>query len=137
MLYGDWSAESGYRNGLVLGWLPDVTAVFVGSDEMTFGVVRALADLGRRVPEDVSVVAMDDIALARYCSPPLPPEPSSASPRSRARLRSELLEVVWRSRAVAPWQARQHSRSLAEPCWPAWERPAPACSAKGSRTRTW
>lgn len=71
ILYGDWSAESGYRNGLVLGRLPDVTAVFVGSDEMAFGVIRALADLDRRVPEDVSVVAMDDIALARYCSPPL------------------------------------------------------------------
>lgn len=71
VLYGDWSAESGYRNGLVLGRLPDVTAVFVGSDEMAFGLIRALADLGRRVPEDVSVVAMDDIALAQYCSPPL------------------------------------------------------------------
>ncbi len=71
VLYGDWSAESGYRNGLVLGRLPDVTAVFVGSDEMAFGLIRALVDLGRRVPEDISVVAMDDIALARYCSPPL------------------------------------------------------------------
>ncbi|MBU5422989.1 LacI family DNA-binding transcriptional regulator [Cellulomonas hominis] len=71
VLYGDWSAESGYRNGLVLGRLPDVTAVFAGSDEMAFGLIRALLDLGRRVPEDVSVVAMDDIALAQYCSPPL------------------------------------------------------------------
>lgn len=71
VLFGDWSAESGYRNGLVLGRLPDVTAVFVGSDEMAFGLIRALVDLGRRVPEDISVVAMDDIALAQYCSPPL------------------------------------------------------------------
>lgn len=71
VLYGDWSPESGYRNGLVLGRLPDVTAVFVGSDEMAFGVIRALEDLGRHVPQDVSIVAMDDIALAQYCSPPL------------------------------------------------------------------
>lgn len=71
VLYGDWSPESGYRNGLVLGRLPEVTAVFVASDEMAFGLIRGLTERGRRVPEDVSVVGMDDIALAEYCSPPL------------------------------------------------------------------
>lgn len=70
-LKGDWSPESGYRNGLVLGRIPDVTAVFVASDEMAFGVIRALHELGRRVPEDISVVGVDDIALAEYCSPSL------------------------------------------------------------------
>jgi DNA-binding LacI/PurR family transcriptional regulator len=55
----------------VLGRLPDVTAVFVASDEMAFGVIRALRETGKRVPEDVSVVGMDDIALAAYCDPPL------------------------------------------------------------------
>ncbi|GAA3428831.1 LacI family DNA-binding transcriptional regulator [Streptosporangium sandarakinum] len=70
-LEGDWSPESGYRNGLILGRIPDVTAVFVASDEMAFGVVRALHELGRRVPDDISVVGVDDIALASYCSPPL------------------------------------------------------------------
>jgi DNA-binding LacI/PurR family transcriptional regulator len=71
VLYGDWSPESGYRNGLLLGRMPDVTAIFVSSDEMAFGVLRALAELGRSVPGDVSVIGMDDIALARYASPPL------------------------------------------------------------------
>ena len=62
----------GYRNGLILGRIiPDVTAVFVASDEMAFGVIRALHELGRRVPEDISVVGVDDIALAEYCSPSL------------------------------------------------------------------
>jgi DNA-binding LacI/PurR family transcriptional regulator len=70
-LEGDWSPASGYRNGLVLGRIPDVTAVFVASDEMAFGVIRALHELGRRVPTDVSVVGVDDIALAEYCSPSL------------------------------------------------------------------
>ncbi|MGG7452302.1 MULTISPECIES: LacI family DNA-binding transcriptional regulator [Plantibacter] len=71
VLYGDWSPESGYRNGLLLGRMPDVTAIFVSSDEMAFGVLRALDELGRSVPGDVSVIGMDDIALARYASPPL------------------------------------------------------------------
>ncbi|MEU5840042.1 LacI family DNA-binding transcriptional regulator [Streptomyces diacarni] len=70
-LEGDWSPASGHRNGLVLGRIRDVTAVFVASDEMAFGVVRALHELGRRVPDDVSVVGVDDIELAAYCSPPL------------------------------------------------------------------
>ncbi|MHC6219287.1 substrate-binding domain-containing protein [Arthrobacter sp. MMS24-S77] len=38
---------------------------------MAFGVMRALAELGRRVPEDISVVGIDDIELAAYATPPL------------------------------------------------------------------
>lgn len=70
-LEGDWSPASGYHCGLVLSQVPDVTAVFVASDEMAFGVIRALHERGRRVPDDVSVVGVDDIALAEYCSPSL------------------------------------------------------------------
>ncbi|MDQ0277295.1 DNA-binding LacI/PurR family transcriptional regulator [Arthrobacter silviterrae] len=70
-LHGDWSPESGYRNGLVLGRMPEVTAILVASDEMAFGVIRALSELGRRIPEDVSVVGIDDIDLAAYSNPPL------------------------------------------------------------------
>lgn len=71
VLHGDWTAESGYRNGLILARMPDATAVFVSSDEMAFGVLRALTEVGRGVPEDVSVVSMDDIPLARFAHPPL------------------------------------------------------------------
>ncbi|MHA7985618.1 LacI family DNA-binding transcriptional regulator [Rathayibacter sp. CAU 1779] len=70
-LIGDWSPESGYRNGLILARIPDATAVFVSSDEMAFGLIRALAEQGRRVPEDVSVIGVDDISLAAFCTPPL------------------------------------------------------------------
>ncbi|MFB6613711.1 LacI family DNA-binding transcriptional regulator [Streptomyces sp. NPDC085524] len=70
-LDGDWSPASGYRNGLVLARIPDVTAIFVASDEMAFGVIRALHEVGRRVPDDISVVGFDDIELAEYCSPSL------------------------------------------------------------------
>lgn len=70
-LHGDWTPESGYRNGRLLGRMPEVTAILVASDEMAFGTLRALHELGRRVPEDVSVVGIDDIALAPYSQPPL------------------------------------------------------------------
>jgi len=70
-LVGDWSPASGYQNGLILARIPEVTAVFVASDEMAFGTIRAFHELGRRVPEDISVVGVDDISLAEFCSPPL------------------------------------------------------------------
>lgn len=70
-LRGDWSAESGYRAGLIIGRIPNATAVFAASDEMAFGVLRALHELGRAVPDDVSVIGVDDIPLAAYASPPL------------------------------------------------------------------
>lgn len=70
-LYGDWSADSGYRAGLILGRVPEVSAVFVASDEMAFGLIKAVTELGRKVPEDISVVGIDDIELAAFCSPPL------------------------------------------------------------------
>lgn len=68
---GDWTPESGYRAGRTIAAIPDATAVFVASDEMAFGVIRALHEAGRAVPEDVSVVSVDDIALAAYASPAL------------------------------------------------------------------
>ncbi|MFG2075227.1 DNA-binding transcriptional regulator, LacI/PurR family [Nonomuraea maritima] len=70
-LEGDWSPDSGYRQGQILARIPDVTAVFAASDEMAFGVIRALREHGRKVPDDVSIVSVDDIALAAYCCPPL------------------------------------------------------------------
>jgi DNA-binding LacI/PurR family transcriptional regulator len=38
---------------------------------MTLGVLRALREAGRRVPEDVSVVGFDDVPEAAYFGPPL------------------------------------------------------------------
>ncbi|WP_420310451.1 LacI family DNA-binding transcriptional regulator [Streptomyces sp. YS-B37] len=69
--YGDWSAESGYAIGRGLATRHDVTAVFAGNDHMAIGLIRALAEAGRRVPDDVSVVGFDDVAEAGYLLPPL------------------------------------------------------------------
>ncbi|WP_328419469.1 LacI family DNA-binding transcriptional regulator [Streptomyces sp. NBC_00443] len=68
---GDWSAGSGYRAGRELAEARDVTAVFAANDDMAIGLIRALAEAGRRVPEDVSVVGFDDIPVAAYVTPPL------------------------------------------------------------------
>ena len=55
-------------------WIVDglvFDAVFAGDDDAATGVIAALRQAGRRVPEDVSVVGFDDVPFARYLSPPL------------------------------------------------------------------
>lgn len=71
VLPGDWTPESGYRAGRTIAAIPDATAVFVSSDEMAFGVLRALHEAGKRVPEDVSIVSVDGIPLSAFASPAL------------------------------------------------------------------
>jgi DNA-binding LacI/PurR family transcriptional regulator len=70
-LHGDWSTESGYRHGLALGRRDDVTAIFAANDQMALGVMRALHELGRDIPGDVSVVGFDDLEEAHCFWPPL------------------------------------------------------------------
>ncbi|MCR2819786.1 LacI family transcriptional regulator [Microbacterium sp. zg.Y1090] len=66
---GDWTAASGHA---LAGALPsEATAVFAANDQMALGALRALADAGRRVPEDVSVVGFDDVTDAADYRPPL------------------------------------------------------------------
>ncbi|MGW2329447.1 LacI family DNA-binding transcriptional regulator [Streptomyces sp. NPDC001700] len=70
-LLGDWSADSGYDLGRRIARQPGLTALFVSNDQMAVGVLRALHEAGRRVPEDVSVVGYDDIPEAAHLLPPL------------------------------------------------------------------
>lgn len=49
----------------------DFDAVFCYNDMFAFGAIRALRDLGKRVPEDVSVVGYDDVTFASYYCPAL------------------------------------------------------------------
>lgn len=50
---------------------PDFTALFAMSDVMALGAIRALADAGKRVPEDVSVVGFDGLQIGEYTLPRL------------------------------------------------------------------
>jgi DNA-binding LacI/PurR family transcriptional regulator len=70
-LRGDWTARSGYEAGRILAKDRTVTAIFVANDRMAMGVLRALVEAGRRVPEDVSVVGFDDIPEAEFQIVPL------------------------------------------------------------------
>jgi len=71
VLPGDWSARSGYEAGLRIAGDAEVTAVFAANDQMALGLLRALYERGRRVPDDVSVVGFDDMEEAAHFWPPL------------------------------------------------------------------
>jgi DNA-binding LacI/PurR family transcriptional regulator len=70
-LAGDWSPRSGYDAGQLIARRQDVTAVFAANDQMSLGIMRALHEAGRTVPDDVSIVGFDDIAEAGYFHVPL------------------------------------------------------------------
>lgn len=69
--WGDWSSEAGYAAGRELAERDDVTAIFAANDSMAIGVLHALHEAGRRVPEEVSVVGFDDVADSSHVWPPL------------------------------------------------------------------
>jgi DNA-binding LacI/PurR family transcriptional regulator len=47
------------------------TAVFAANDLMAIGAMRAVDEAGLRVPDDISIVGMDDIEVAAFQVPPL------------------------------------------------------------------
>lgn len=57
--------------GTLLDRVPDLTAVFAASDEMAAGVLACCHARGLRVPDDLSVVGYDNLAVAEMTSPPL------------------------------------------------------------------
>lgn len=68
---GDWTAASAHSAAAALAADPSVTAVFAANDQSALGAIRAFADAGRMVPDDVSIVGFDDIADAADYRPPL------------------------------------------------------------------
>ncbi|TDW94919.1 LacI family transcriptional regulator [Kribbella pratensis] len=70
-LIGDWSSAAGYDAGCRLAADEAVTAIFAANDQMALGLLRALHEHGRTVPEDMSVVGFDDMEEAAHFWPPL------------------------------------------------------------------
>ncbi|WP_181442131.1 LacI family DNA-binding transcriptional regulator [Streptomyces tateyamensis] len=70
--YGDFSGASGEHAMLhLLDQRPTLDAVFVASDQMALGALRALRRRGLRVPQDVAVIGFDDAPAAAKARPAL------------------------------------------------------------------
>lgn len=73
VLQGDFAYNLAYQQMLVFleskPVLPEVFFAF--NDEMAMGIMDALKEKGYRIPEDISVIGMDDIAQASFTSPKL------------------------------------------------------------------
>lgn len=66
-----FSCEDGYNATKSLLRSGEYTAIFAFSDLMAIGALRALWEAGKRVPEDVSVMGLDGLALGKYLVPQL------------------------------------------------------------------
>ena len=69
---GNWEPSSGYSETHVLMDLdnpPD--GIFCANDLMALGCIEALKELGKSVPEDVSVIGFDNRDIAQFLRPPL------------------------------------------------------------------
>jgi len=69
---GDFDGGSGQAAmEKLLACEPTPTAVFVASDMVAMGALKAIRDQGLRVPEDIAIVGFDDITVARFVTPAL------------------------------------------------------------------
>jgi DNA-binding LacI/PurR family transcriptional regulator len=89
----DWTARTGYEHGQRIADDPEVTAVFCANDHMALGLLRALQQAGRRVPEDISVVGFDDMPETEYFGPSLTTVRQDFDELGRRALRA-LIEIV-------------------------------------------
>ncbi|TDO93907.1 LacI family transcriptional regulator [Halanaerobium saccharolyticum] len=69
---GDFSFEGGRKAALeLLKKIDEITAVLAANDATALGLIWELNNQGIKVPEDISVVGIDDLPEAKYSYPPL------------------------------------------------------------------
>ena len=113
---GDWSATSG-EEGLyrLLEQEPDLDAVFASNDQMALGVLHAAHRLGRRVPEELAVVGVDNIAESSHFWPALTTVDQPLGDAGGLAVR-EIVNTIRRARSARRGQeASTAPRTLLQP----------------------
>lgn len=68
----EWEPQHGFElTRKILSRCPDITALLCLNDRLAFGAYQALAEAGRKVADDVSIVAFDNDEIAGYLRPGL------------------------------------------------------------------
>ena len=101
LLSGDWSARSGYELGQRLVTVREITAVFAANDQMALGILRALHEVGREIPRQISIVGYDDIPEAPFFTPPLTTVRQDFGEVGRQSVRLLLAEMMSDERSSA------------------------------------
>ncbi|BDR34740.1 hypothetical protein PDY_17880 [Photobacterium damselae subsp. damselae] len=81
---GDFSSQSGYnlaKDMLEKGNYPK--ALFIASDSIAIGVLRAIHEFKLTIPDDIALISVNDIPTARFTFPPL----------STVRIHSEMMGI--------------------------------------------
>lgn len=69
---GELTVRGGYlATKQLLAQDDEITAIFCANDAMAMGCYQALYELGKKVPEDISVVGFDGMSLTESMVPPL------------------------------------------------------------------
>lgn len=69
---GEFLQESGYRAMSMIMSRPErPTAMVIIDDLVAIGVLRGLTELGYKVPQDMSIVSFNNIAVSQLTSPPI------------------------------------------------------------------
>jgi len=72
IIRGDYHPQSGMDiMQSILQMSPRPTAIFALNDLMALGALRAAAEAGCSIPNDLAIVGYDDLELARFTNPPL------------------------------------------------------------------
>ena len=71
ILLDELSFDGGYRVGKKLLKRNDITAVFAVGDVMAFGILKAMYEVGKQIPEDLSIVGFDNTKGCEYSKPAL------------------------------------------------------------------
>ena len=71
VMHSDFTSPGGYLAAVQLLAAEPPSAIFAANDMIGLGVLRAAAEQGIRVPDELSVIGFDDIELSRYVYPAL------------------------------------------------------------------
>ena len=76
------------------------TALFVPSDTMAMAAMKAIGDFGLRVPDDISVIAIDGLQVSEYITPTLTTmvQPAEEMGRKSVRILVDVLEGKGRTK---------------------------------------
>ncbi len=111
---GNYRYESGIEAANYFLQLPNrPTAIFAATDEMAIGAIHTVQDAGHKVPDDMSIISVDNIRMASMVRPQLTTvaQPMYDIGAVSMRLLTKLMnkETITQTRVVLPHETIQRN----------------------------